>query len=907
MLDGMTSRFVPIFGLCLACASCGGRRGLERVTDSGGADGAAAIPAGTVVLSVTNTAEVLPPIERRAEATAVDGWALVVPDGRRSGDERGRALLQVDLPATNRYTAWLHVRWRDSCGNSVRVTVDDFPSRVAGQDTVFGSWHWVRAGQYALSAGRHALTIHEREDGVAVDQILLAPDAGYVPTAAVGGAARSVGWRQFGDDFARSPGHGMEAWDLVSGKWEIAFSLDPNRIPNQYSLTGAAPERSPGVALVKGAPWSGCRLAFSLFPLGDGSFGAVIDRSADGSESILATVEMKDGSADFRVEGRGFSARTGRPIAVSSNQWHRVEIERWGWTLRAAVDGRQVLADFGLPLTGGGVGLYVGKGQAVFDDVRVDEIVWRAEDGESRRVPWNVTAESEWYRTTGERGSARLIGRKGALRTAMPGAGVEEIVAYAAAGAARGLQAPGLVNTTNGTAGNREEVRVFQRPSSGAAPSAALDAGSGEVGLTRLAIRFSDPASEDSFRLGFYPFSTREIEDPADYLDFTPEEYRQIEQSPDADKLRREKKYRHLVGVGRGSCVWIDRTGAWRIQDGVLAGRGPGAVLQYWDELAYPLTIRMKVKLGTADSVGELGLYQGGGQGVKVKLAAEAGPQGQTGGHVLPMACGADGGWHDVRVQVAGTTVTAQVDQQPSSAMSFRRENGGGLVLEVLKGSVLVDDLEILAPRQGPGEYFYAFDRRETDWSREGGVWIDHGGIACLSGSNWISLEAPEGEGMLWNKRRFGPNPAINFVIEENTEWRGWNADPSHIHYPFDNVRVRFESGQQPGRGYTLEINAKNRSATVLYRDGKEVASVREDEQFPMRYWGGHSPYSPRRNSIAFVKRDASLRALINGREVLTYDDPDPIPVDRVGFGGYRTRVNFSAIAVRTVEGGAGK
>ena len=98
--------------------------------------------------------------------------------------------------------------------------------------------------------------------------------------------------------------------------------------------------------------------------------------------------------------------------------------------------------------------------------------------------------------------------------------------------------------------------------------------------------------------------------------------------------------------------------------------------------------------------------------------------------------------------------------------------------------------------------------------------------------------------------------------------------------------------------GYRLEVNAENRSATVLYRRGKEVARVRQGYNFPIQYVGGHSPFSPRKNRVALIKKGGLIRAVVNGKEVLRYTDMDPLPVSRVGLGGYRTHVNFSHVEV---------
>ena len=41
------------------------------------------------------------------------------------------------------------------------------------------------------------------------------------------------------------------------------------------------------------------------------------------------------------------------------------------------------------------------------------------------------------------------------------------------------------------------------------------------------------------------------------------------------------------------------------------------------------------------------------------------------------------------------------------------------------------------------------------------------------------------------------------------------------------------------------------------------------------------------------------MRVVINGKEVLRANDPNPLPVSRLGIGGYRTHANFSFIEVR--------
>ena len=86
---------------------------------------------------------------------------------------------------------------------------------------------------------------------------------------------------------------------------------------------------------------------------------------------------------------------------------------------------------------------------------------------------------------------------------------------------------------------------------------------------------------------------------------------------------------------------------------------------------------------------------------------------------------------------------------------------------------------------------------------------------------------------------------------------------------------------------------------TVLYRNGVEVAAVKQDGAFPIQYVGGHAPYQPRRNRICLVRQGDLLQAVVNGVAVLSYRDPQPLPTSVVAVGGYRTRFNVSNLLVR--------
>ncbi|MGQ9661167.1 MAG: hypothetical protein ACUVWX_02380 [Kiritimatiellia bacterium] len=893
-------RTFALLALVWFAASCGVVHKFEQIgIGHGEKDTRAAVPAGSFVVELASPQQITAPFVVGEDPLLASGYALLLPEGAGSARKTGKAVFTLQTPTTGVYYVWAYVLWRDSCGNSFSVQIDDLPAYLVGQDALYNTWHWVKAGRYNLEENRtHKLVVQEREDGIAVGQFLFTPQERFVPSGPFRKDGSTRGIRRFADDFARSPGHGLEAWDLTSGHWEIAFSLDPNRIPNQYALVGQVAESdTPALALIKGPDWEGCRLEFSVFPEPGSCFGAVLERAAGDAESALQ-IEFFAGTDQGTIHVSSLAGRAVQHFrGLRASQWHRIGIDRWAWILRILVDDEPVFQQFDLEPRPGGIGLVVRRGSVFFDDLTVEEVPWQAEDGERFRLPWRTDEGALWYRVCTDSGTIRLKGRRGVIRTCLDDLPVQAVfLETSPEGEKMDFQVlPSVLKQNWGQA----NIRFFTTPVYGEkVASVGIGAGRQEVLLRRVAVAYGEPVP-DFFRCGLYHFTTAQIEDPSDYLDFTEVEYKEIKSSPDAQKLIRRTKWLPLLGGGKA--VWNPSSGTWFLREGVLVGRGPEALLRYWDRINFPLLIRTKVRQQTADAVVEVCLTAANELGLSVRLGGESQSDRPVTSNCIRLAGPSDDRWHELEVAVGNGIFSAALDRNPQQLLACERGFDSELWLKVARGTAEFDDIELLVPRSGQRERFYAFDRRETDWWREGGAWIDHGGIACMSGSTWISLVAPSGEGMLWNKRRFGPDVLLSFKIEENTEWFGWARYPTHVHYPFDNIRASLICEEKPEQGYTLEINARNRSATVLYRNGQQVAVVEQGKQFPIRYHGGHAPYSPRRNTIALAKQKNLIEAYVNGQRVLRFEDPNPLPVSRVGLGGYRTRVNFSEVVVRNL------
>jgi hypothetical protein len=869
------------------------------------------LPEGVVLVSASDRMQFKGAFHLREEPTAANGREVALLDGAGTG--KGEVRFEIELPAEKDYAAWVRARWRDSCGNSLLLQVDGVFSATVGQDAVYGAWHWVRAGgprgkPFRLGAGKHAVALLEREDGIELDQVLFAPDGDFIPSGILGGPESGPELRTFADDFSRSPGHGMEAWDLRGGKWEVAFSFDPNRVPNQYGLVAKA-EGGAGAALVKGPPWKDCRMLFSLSPTAKGRCGVLLDAPESGAGGLRVGFDLTGDAPLLRVTGGGLDERVDLGNRFRLGQWHRVEALRWGWSLSVELDEQCVFRSRHLPVASGAAGFFIDSGEAVFDDLEIMSVPHQLDDRRRFTIPWTPAEGAQWFRPVAADAPESLIGRGGKLRASLAGLPVAEAW----------VDQEGLPGARCAIARAPEGAEL------------ALDAGSGETRLRRVAVRYRHELP-DRYTIEPYHFTHNTIEDTADYMDFTPEEMKAMQTGPDARVNRREPRIRPMLGEGRSEySPWEILKPSWRLQSGVLVGQGAGALLRHAQSFGSLLDLRLRARLADPAAAAEVELYSGPEAGLRLRLAAKAPEKEEPGMVFLPLP--ADGAWAEVSLHVEEYDVTATLGKTPPVRLKYQRGDGDDIFLRVLNGTVEFDDIEIAVPERAeptdpdrmdvdagntlnqtslenvftfngarPGHGFlYPFDRREPDWWREGGPWVDHAGMACALASSWISLSAPKGEGMLWNKRAFTSDMLVGFNVLENSEWFGWGRE--HHHYPYDNICAVLGVDRAFNSGYRLEVNSRNRTATVLYRDGKEVASVAQNASFPIRYAGHHAPYWPRRHRISLVKRGDTLRAIVNGKAVLTWKDPAPLPVRYVGVGGYATRINFSNIEVRSLGG----
>jgi hypothetical protein len=135
------------------------------------------LSAGSLCFEAEYANELSYPFEIAEFDGASNGLAICVDEGAGSecAFERGRsgsAVYRLQLADGGSCYVWLRVYFNSLCSNSVYVQVGT--GRQTGvMSDVLRRWHWTRCGPLALKAGENLLTIGNREDGIAIDQVLL--------------------------------------------------------------------------------------------------------------------------------------------------------------------------------------------------------------------------------------------------------------------------------------------------------------------------------------------------------------------------------------------------------------------------------------------------------------------------------------------------------------------------------------------------------------------------------------------------------------------------------------------------------------------------------------------------------------------------------------------------------------
>ena len=201
----------------------------------------------------------------------------------------------------------------------------------------------------------------------------------------------------------------------------------------------------------------------------------------------------------------------------------------------------------------------------------------------------------------------------------------------------------------------------------------------------------------------------------------------------------------------------------------------------------------------------------------------------------------------------------------------------------------------------------YPFEQTEPMWWLEPGLWTLHGGMACISGSNWISslkwtadaiphysdhsMSVPDSNAsaVMWCKERFPGDVRMQLDAAEFSKWHGWTYNPtSHTHFSYHNIGITIGAdGASLKSGYTFIIGGWKNTQTILARNGRIVA--RSDRGV-----------TGRSTDIIVERKGGALSLIIDDAPAISWHDPEPLAGDRIAIWNWSCPVNYREVRIRS-------
>jgi hypothetical protein len=776
-----------------------------------------------------------------------------------------------------------------------------------------------------------------------------APARGSVGHSGVTGAkvgpivARRVEEPFFDDEFTWDEEE-TGAWRPGSGCWELSTTRDAwiavDRGPFATSSYRARPaEGAPAMSLADIPPTGRIHVTVAAFLPEGGEAGiafSVAKRGKGAAFGAILVTPGPDGEGTARLvagaeAGRGNGFRELAPPTrayVRAEAWTSIEIwADWDW-VRAAVGGRLVLEAETSDLPSGRVGLVAARGAAVlFDDFRVR--------------PWHVVRE----RVPGERISWSRPGAPGHAGVLL----TPELTAWASGfrletHGGKGAPAPVPVPVSGGTPRSIWEPEELGRPTSLAvdvsgphvikmANGKTVDervVGTGAAGADPE--RFVPPTPGVLVPPGaslphvIMEPSTRPLEVDLFASDFTVPYV----------KLPFGRGVLRLVGdrlaptSGKWRCY---RASSKRSREGggdaqgnlVCDAPGLGAI---WLPRPCPGDARLEaeIALPAKPSFRQAGVVLAGDPrsprgSSRYTLAVEHTLAGDTkapeAGDELPRArlvlrrtadevasCPlpeaaeeAGGGGRSVRLALErrGTDLIACLDGRP--VFSWRdgeplTDDGAGLF--AVGGRATFKRASVRHLRATRSD----FRSVAPEWQPLSGEWRPHTGLSCIPWDHWITAFGAEDDPAYLGLLR---EPVRDVCLATRISEAGEGFENrTHVHYPMHDISVtlrgRLDAARSAGYRFLFAPLPAKRGI-ILFRDGLEVAS---SDGFAT--WMGDHHNEPRQFTVVVRAVGARVSCEIDGRQVLEWTDPVPLPAGEVILGSEKGRVNFADVTVMDVR-----
>ena len=137
-----------------------------------------------ILIEAESSETMIAPMVRSEQDEASAGECVRIPFlGGEKNTQRatGKIQLTIDVPEGGFAKLWFRTLWNGACANSFSIDVAGLPPQTIGDDGTYFRWEWRDLKPVQLVKGKNIITVNQREDDVAIDQILVTTDLEYIP------------------------------------------------------------------------------------------------------------------------------------------------------------------------------------------------------------------------------------------------------------------------------------------------------------------------------------------------------------------------------------------------------------------------------------------------------------------------------------------------------------------------------------------------------------------------------------------------------------------------------------------------------------------------------------------------------------------------------------------------------
>ena len=102
----------------------------------------------------------------------------LLPKGDRT--PTGTIAIPVNYTGPKTLKIWMRTKWNGTCSNSLTLRIPGLPVQTIGEDGTYNQWIWHSGPTFQMKS-KDPIILQEREEDVAIDQIIITSDLEYIP------------------------------------------------------------------------------------------------------------------------------------------------------------------------------------------------------------------------------------------------------------------------------------------------------------------------------------------------------------------------------------------------------------------------------------------------------------------------------------------------------------------------------------------------------------------------------------------------------------------------------------------------------------------------------------------------------------------------------------------------------